>query len=161
MDFGFHLLAWRRQKKLSQKELAEKTGLQRPYLSRLERGEADPSLSTLRRIAVALEVSLGELLGTRPSLVLSRDDLDLLARGSLRPTPQIVKKLPQARRLARLFKEKRAALNFYRPRRKPEKADRPVSPGVHSLRRLKAELGESQWRALLRRIDKHAAFPSS
>jgi ribosome-binding protein aMBF1 (putative translation factor) len=42
----------------SQSELAEAIGSRQPVISRLERGEGNPSLQTLSRIAKALGVSL-------------------------------------------------------------------------------------------------------
>lgn len=43
-------------------QLADATGLSHPFLSQLERGLAQPSLSSLRRIAVALQTSPIELI---------------------------------------------------------------------------------------------------
>lgn len=43
-------------------QLAEATGLSHPFLSQLERGLAQPSLSSLRRIALALQTSPIELI---------------------------------------------------------------------------------------------------
>lgn len=48
----------RQQKGLTLNELAEKTDVTASYLSQLERNIIDPSLSSLRRIAVALEVPI-------------------------------------------------------------------------------------------------------
>ncbi len=42
----------------SQTQLAEAIGSQQPVISRLERGEGNPSLQTLSRIAKALDLSL-------------------------------------------------------------------------------------------------------
>lgn len=42
----------------SQTQLAEAIGSRQPVISRLERGDANPSLQTLRRIAKALDLSL-------------------------------------------------------------------------------------------------------
>lgn len=42
----------------SQSELAEAIGSRQPVISRLERGEGNPSLQTLNRIAKALDLSL-------------------------------------------------------------------------------------------------------
>ena len=44
-------------------ELGPLTGLGRTHVSRLERGEATPRLSTIRRIAAALGVEAAALLG--------------------------------------------------------------------------------------------------
>lgn len=42
----------------SQTDLAEAIGSRQPVISRLERGEGNPSLLTLRKIAEALDLSL-------------------------------------------------------------------------------------------------------
>jgi len=42
----------------SQTELAEAIGSRQPVISRLERGDSNPSLQTLQRIAQALNLSL-------------------------------------------------------------------------------------------------------
>ncbi len=52
----------RAQRGLSQEELADKAGVSRQYLSRLEIGRHDPSLSTLVKLAKALKVMVGKLL---------------------------------------------------------------------------------------------------
>ena len=51
--------AARAQAGLSQKELAERTGIDQSDISKIERGIANPSIATLERIAAALE---GELI---------------------------------------------------------------------------------------------------
>lgn len=43
---------------LSQKELAERTGINQADISRIERGLANPSINTLKRIAIALDCTL-------------------------------------------------------------------------------------------------------
>ncbi|HTU03217.1 MAG TPA: helix-turn-helix transcriptional regulator [Candidatus Sulfotelmatobacter sp.] len=47
---------------LTQEQLAEKSGLSRAYIGRLEIGRHDPALSTLERLARALKVKVGKLL---------------------------------------------------------------------------------------------------
>lgn len=42
----------------SQTQLAEAVGSRQPVISRLERGEGNPSLQTLQRVAEALDLSL-------------------------------------------------------------------------------------------------------
>ena len=42
----------------SQKQLADQVGTRQPVISRLERGEANPSLAFLRRVADALDTEL-------------------------------------------------------------------------------------------------------
>jgi transcriptional regulator with XRE-family HTH domain len=59
---GALLRAQRLTKGLSLRELSARTGVSNAYLSELERGLHEPSLSVLRAIASALETSLGPLL---------------------------------------------------------------------------------------------------
>jgi ribosome-binding protein aMBF1 (putative translation factor) len=51
----------------SQKELASRVGTSQSYVARLEAGEIDPQLSTLKRLANALGVEPAELLNAIPS----------------------------------------------------------------------------------------------
>jgi transcriptional regulator with XRE-family HTH domain len=53
---GVRIRQLREQKKLSQGDIEEKTGLLRCYISRVENGHTVPSLETLERFAGALEV---------------------------------------------------------------------------------------------------------
>ena len=46
---------------LSQAELAERSDISQGYLSSLERGEKQPTLPVLKRLAVALGISVAEL----------------------------------------------------------------------------------------------------
>lgn len=48
----------RQERGWSQADLAEAIGSRQPAISRLERGEGNPSLQTLRRIAKAFDLSL-------------------------------------------------------------------------------------------------------
>lgn len=61
--FGRQLQHLRIERSLTQEQLAVKAGLARVYLTKLESGQHDPSLSTLVRLARALRVSVTELLG--------------------------------------------------------------------------------------------------
>ena len=62
VSFGDHLRTLRLKKKLSQVELAYKGGFDRNYIGMLERGERNPSLLNLHRLANALDIQLNELL---------------------------------------------------------------------------------------------------
>ena len=48
------MISAREEKSLSQQELAEITGINRSDISRLENGNANPSLKTMKRIAAGL-----------------------------------------------------------------------------------------------------------
>ena len=47
--------------RISQEELARRSGLQRTYISDLERGTRNPSVGSIHRIAQALEVPVARL----------------------------------------------------------------------------------------------------
>ncbi len=51
----------REEKKLSQGDIEERTGLLRCYISRVENGHTVPSIETLEKLAGALEVPLYQL----------------------------------------------------------------------------------------------------
>ncbi len=53
----------REEQGFSLRALAEKVGMAYPALFRLESGEADPRLSTLRKLAKALNVTVAEIVG--------------------------------------------------------------------------------------------------
>lgn len=52
------IIRHRIEKKLSQKQLAEKMGTTQSAIARLESGNANPSLSFLKRVAKALDTKL-------------------------------------------------------------------------------------------------------
>ena len=57
-DFGKQILALRKQKNISQDQLAELAGITRNNLSRIENGKYSPGLDILLRIADALKTEL-------------------------------------------------------------------------------------------------------
>jgi transcriptional regulator with XRE-family HTH domain len=59
--FGVVLRTLRRERQLSQEDLALEAGLQRNYISLLERGLNSASIKTIFKIAKALGVSATEL----------------------------------------------------------------------------------------------------
>jgi transcriptional regulator with XRE-family HTH domain len=61
--FGKQLQRLRTRRGLTQEQLAVKAGLVRVYVTKLEQGEHDPTLTMLVRLAKALRVSVTELLG--------------------------------------------------------------------------------------------------
>jgi transcriptional regulator with XRE-family HTH domain len=58
---GDRIKEFRRKKDISQETLAEKVGVDRSYVGFLERGEKNPTLNTLIKIAKALNVNLSAL----------------------------------------------------------------------------------------------------
>jgi len=52
------IIKYRLKRGWSQTELADAIGSRQPVISRLERGEGNPSLQTLHKIASALDLSL-------------------------------------------------------------------------------------------------------
>ncbi len=63
MNFGTRLVALRKEKKISQAELASSVGLHSNALGRYERGEAVPSVEVAAKIASELGASLDALIG--------------------------------------------------------------------------------------------------
>lgn len=59
--FGKRLRALREERSWSQEEFADRAGLHRTYVSAVERGVRNPTLSVLERLAKALGVSMAEL----------------------------------------------------------------------------------------------------
>jgi transcriptional regulator with XRE-family HTH domain len=60
--FGVLLQNARKNKNLSQEKLAELSGLHRTYISDLERGIRNPTLTTIVTVSVALNMTPSELL---------------------------------------------------------------------------------------------------
>jgi transcriptional regulator with XRE-family HTH domain len=59
---GLRVKVLRTHRQLSQEELAQAAGLDRTYVSRVERGAHNVTVLTLIRVAEALDVAAGELL---------------------------------------------------------------------------------------------------
>lgn len=59
---AYNIRALRRQKNLSQEELADLCSLHRTYVGSIERAERNATLSTLEALASALNVSVPDLL---------------------------------------------------------------------------------------------------
>jgi transcriptional regulator with XRE-family HTH domain len=156
MSFGKQLLSWRLSKGFGQKAIAATSGLTQAYLSRIEQDQVDPSLSVLRRLAAVLNLSVGQLIEETPlPHPLTRFDLDNVARAALKPglTNPKLKKI--TRILSGALTDKREAMGFYKQRGTAK--SRESRKGQFALRKLRVQLGETQWKALLRRIDKFAA----
>ena len=56
------LLLWRQRKGLTQTQLSDKSGIDSNMISRYERGTATPTLETVKRLALGLEITVDDLL---------------------------------------------------------------------------------------------------
>ena len=72
---GRNIKKLRKERNLTQEELAEKTGVTVKYISHLERALSFPSADTLDKITVALDVPAYKLFYTEDSEVIPRDIL--------------------------------------------------------------------------------------
>ena len=60
--FGRNVRHFRRERGLSQEALAEEAGIHRTYVSDVERGARNPTITVVQKLAIALNVAAGELL---------------------------------------------------------------------------------------------------
>lgn len=65
VDFAENLAKIRKERKLSLQELADRTGVSKSMLSKIERGEKNPSLQIAAQIAEGLRLSLSSMLEER------------------------------------------------------------------------------------------------
>lgn len=59
--FGLRVKEIRKEKKLSQEELADKANLHRTYIGMIERAEKNITLINIEKIALAFDISITEL----------------------------------------------------------------------------------------------------
>lgn len=81
MNFGERMKKIRKEKGLSQLEVAAKMNVRQQTVAQYERAENVPKLKTLKKIAEALGVSVGELSGTGTSYA------DLMKKLNIEPGP--------------------------------------------------------------------------
>lgn len=60
--FGQRVKTLRKEKGMSQEELAEKSGLNRPYISAIEQGKRNVSLEVMEKLAEAMGVGIVSLI---------------------------------------------------------------------------------------------------
>ena len=63
---GLNVQRLRRAKGWSQEEMADRSGLHRTYISAVERGVRNPTVTVVAKLAAALGATLGDLLDTSP-----------------------------------------------------------------------------------------------
>lgn len=70
MQLRYHMIARliqrRRELHLTQKQLAERSGVGQAEISKIERGRKSPTLDTYSRLASALELSFADILTSLP-----------------------------------------------------------------------------------------------
>jgi transcriptional regulator with XRE-family HTH domain len=59
--FGRRIRLLRKEKGFSQEELAERSGLNRPYISAIEQGKRNVSLEVMEKLAGALGIEIDQL----------------------------------------------------------------------------------------------------
>ena len=70
LNIGLAMKKCRDAKNLTLQEMAEKSGLTKSYLSRIENSQRDPTISALEKISLALDIPLNLL------ILLSEDEDD-------------------------------------------------------------------------------------
>ena len=73
MTIGERIKELRKEKGLTQKDLAERVGFSYVNISQLENSRKNPKLETIRKIAAALDVSMNELLDENWSMFTPQD----------------------------------------------------------------------------------------
>ncbi|MBC8413697.1 MAG: helix-turn-helix transcriptional regulator [Nitrospira sp.] len=92
LTFGDNILLWRLHRSLSQEQLAVLSNIPRPNLSDIEKGKRDITLSTIRSLARALNVSPGTLADANPPKPdkwknnLTRESMERIAGAAARGT---------------------------------------------------------------------------
>lgn len=81
--FGRQLREVRRLRQLTQEELGEKAGISYKYIGEMERGEVNPSLDILVRLARVLEIAPGKLLVPNRPKAQKRMDVSSLTPSDL------------------------------------------------------------------------------
>ena len=110
MDIGNRLRSVRKEKKLSQGEMEQRTGLLRCYISRVENGHTVPAIGTLEKMARAFEMPLYLLMyeGEEPPALPPRAGKRLDEWGSAGKDARFLNKL--CRSLAKMSERDRALL---------------------------------------------------
>ncbi len=105
LNTGFKIAESRNLKGWTQAELAAKAGMAQANLSNIEKGKRDLTVSTLLRVAEALEVKPSELIEeaiTPQTFSLTRTQIETLAKTVIHPKTKTSSEIQE---LAELFRE--------------------------------------------------------
>lgn len=58
---GQNLLKIRKEKGLSQQELALRSDIEKPYIRKIEKGRTNPTIKTLAKICFSLEIPINQI----------------------------------------------------------------------------------------------------
>lgn len=86
LAFGNQLQKLRKKKKLTQLQLAEKSGLSLKHLGEIERGRGNPSLESLNSLAESLDLTLPELFSFQVQEVSRKGDISVKLIESIKTT---------------------------------------------------------------------------
>lgn len=78
MNLGDKIIALRKQKSISQTDLAKAVNVSREIIGRYERGDALPSIEVAAKIADVLEVSLDYLAGNSKQAAVDKKTMKLI-----------------------------------------------------------------------------------
>ena len=86
MTLGQQVRALRRQRRLTQEQLAELAGVSLQHIGEIERGQGNPTLNSLVKLSDALDISLSELFENSEQYKSEKEMRDLLHQLHLRQT---------------------------------------------------------------------------
>jgi transcriptional regulator with XRE-family HTH domain len=89
-ELGERLRRLRRERAITQEELAARSGISHVMIARTEQGKRFPRLPVLTKLATALDVSLSELLDKQPRLGADRDGASVLALRDVLLSPSLL-----------------------------------------------------------------------
>ncbi|MBI3312958.1 MAG: helix-turn-helix domain-containing protein [Candidatus Omnitrophica bacterium] len=139
---GFKIFECRSRRGWTQAELAAKAGIAQANLSNIEKGKRDLTVSTLVRVAAALEVRPSELIEEPPvkKLSFARHKIETLAKAVIFPD---TKASSEIRQLAKLFRE-------ILPETNPRAGSRKIQQAWMQLRR---RFSSGEIRGIFQRIE--------
>lgn len=72
INFGERVRKFRKEKNMSQEDLADKAGFHRTYIGMIERAEKNITLTNIEKIAKALQIEITDLLINNDEITLSK-----------------------------------------------------------------------------------------